>query len=63
MNCLVRNCCGLGSLCTGKELEDIIWAKDPSVVYIAKTLADEARLDTMQQSIDFAHKWVVSKEG
>ena len=53
MNCLVWNCLGLGNLCTGKKLGDIIWAKDPSVVFIAETLADEARLDTMQINIDF----------
>ena len=53
MNCLVWNCLGLGNLCIGKKLGDIIWAKDPSVVFIAETLADEARLDTMQINIDF----------
>ena len=45
MNCLVWNCRGLGNLRTGKELGDIIRAKDPSVVFIAETLADDARLD------------------
>ena len=53
MNCLVWNCLGLGNLCTGKKLGDIIWVKDSSVMFIAETLADEARLDTMQINIDF----------
>ncbi|XP_065630503.1 uncharacterized protein LOC136067946 [Quercus suber] len=63
MNCLVWNCCGLGNLRTGKELGDMIQAKDPFVVFLVETLADEARLDTVQQSIDYEHKWVVPKEG
>ncbi|KAL0010115.1 hypothetical protein SO802_005223 [Lithocarpus litseifolius] len=63
MNCLVWNCRGLGNLRTGKELGDLIWPKDPSVVFLAETLAEEARLDTVQRSIDYEHKWVVPKEG
>ena len=53
MNCLVWNYRGLGNLRTGKELGDMIRAKDPSVVFLVETLADEARLDTMQINIDF----------
>ena len=41
----------------------MIRAKDPSIVFLAETLADEARLDTIQQSIDYEHKCVVPKEG
>ena len=63
MNCLVWNCLGLGNLCTGKKLGDIIWAKDPSVVFIAETLADEARLDTMQINIDFDIYIYIYKKG
>ena len=53
MNCLVWNFLGLGNPCTGKKLGDIIWAKVPSVMFIAETLADEARLDTVQRNIYF----------
>ena len=53
MNCLIWNCLWLRNLCTWKELRDIIQAKDPSVVFIAKKLADEARLDSVQRNIDF----------
>ena len=45
MNLKVWNCRGLRILSTGKELGDIIPVKDPSVVFIAETLANEARLD------------------
>ena len=61
MNCLVWNCRELGNLHTGKELGEIIQAKDPSVVFIVETLAEEARLDTIQQNLEFENKWVVLK--
>jgi len=63
INCLVWNCRGFGNLFTRKELGEIIRAKDPFVVFIAKTLVDEARLDTIQQNIDFENKWVVPRVG
>ena len=65
MNCLIWNCLWLRNLCTWKGLRDIIQAKDPSVVFIAKKLADEARLDSVQRNIDFDNKKkrVVSKVG
>ena len=63
MNCFVWNYRGLGNLCTGKELGDIIRAKDPSVMFIAETLADDARLDMIQANLDFEHKWVVPRVG
>ena len=45
MNLIVWNYRRLGNLRSGKELGDIIRAKDPSVVFLDKTLIDEARLD------------------
>ena len=56
MNLIVWNYRGLGNLRIGKELGDIIWTKDPSVVFTAKTLTDEARLDQVMQDIDFDKK-------
>ena len=61
MNCLVWNCRRLGNLRTRKELGEIIRPKDPYVVFIAETLANEVRLDTIQQNIDFENKWVVPR--
>ena len=63
MNCLVWNYRGLGNLRTGKELGEIVRAKDPSIMFIAETLADEARLDMIQANLDFEHKWVVPRVG
>ena len=37
MNLLMWSCRGLGNLRTEKELGNIIRAKDPSVVFLAKT--------------------------
>ena len=59
MNLLIWNCRGLGNLRTKKELGTIIRAKDPSVVFLAKTWADKARLDRVLHNINFDHKWEV----
>ena len=63
MNCLVWNCHGLGNLRTGKELGDLIWAKDPSVLFIVETWVDEAKLITVMRNFDYEHKWIVPREG
>ena len=63
MNCLAWNYRGLGNLHTRKELVEIIRAKDPFVVFLAETLTDEARLNTVQRNIEFDHRWVVQREG
>ena len=48
MSFIVWNYRELGNLRTGKELEVMSRAKDPFVVFIAKTWADEARLKDIQ---------------
>ena len=63
MSCLAWNCRGLGNLRTGRELVEITRAKDPSVVFLAETLTDDARLEIVQRSIEFDHRWVVPREG
>ena len=42
---------------------DLVWAKDPSVVFLAETLTNEARLEFIQNSINFYHRFVVRKVG
>ncbi|KAL4605197.1 hypothetical protein ACB092_09G011500 [Castanea dentata] len=61
MNLLVWNCRGLRNLRTEKELVSIIRAKDPSVVFIAETWTDEARLDRTLSYINFYQKWVIPR--
>ena len=63
MNLLVWNYRGLGNLRTEKELVSILRPKDPSVVFIAETWANEARLDIIKRNIDFEYKYLVPKEG
>ena len=61
MNLLVWNYRGLGNLRTEKELVSILRAKDHSVVFIAETWADEARLECTLSNINFDQKWVVPR--
>ena len=61
MNLLVWNFRGLGNLRTEKELVNILRAKDPSVMFIAETWADEVRLDRTLSYINFDQKWVVPR--
>ena len=63
MNCLVWNCHGFGNLRTGKELGDLIRAKDPFVLFIVETWVDEARLITVMRNFDYEHKWIVPRKG
>ena len=53
MNLLVWNCRGLRNLRIENELVTLIWAKDPSVVFIVETWADDARLDRTLSKINF----------
>ena len=53
MSCLAWNCRGLGNLCTVRELGDLIRAKNPSVVFLAETWADEARLKEVKRNLGF----------
>ena len=61
MSLIVWNCRGLGNLRTGKELEVVIRAKDPSVVFLAETWADEARLKEVQRNIKFDNLFFVER--
>ena len=63
MSCLVWNCRRLGNPRIGRELVELVQAKDPSVVFLAETLTDDARLEFIQSSINFDHRWVVPKVG
>ena len=45
MSLLVWNCRGLGNPSTIRELGDYIRAKDPSILFLAETWIDDARLD------------------
>ncbi|XP_030963604.1 uncharacterized protein LOC115984727 [Quercus lobata] len=55
------NCRGFGNRQTVQELGDIIWAQDPTVVFLAETWLVEARLASICDSLHFGHYYGVSK--
>ena len=59
MSLLVWNCRGLGNPRTVKELGEYIRAKDHTVVFLAETWANNARLDQVLRNFDFRNKWSV----
>ena len=61
MSIIVWNCHGLGNLRTGKELEVVIRAKDPSIVFIAETWADEVWLQEIKRNIEFDNLFFVER--
>lgn len=58
MSCLVWNCHGFGNPCIGNELAKMVRAKDPSIVFLAETWADEARLKDVKRKIEFENMFV-----
>ena len=61
MSCIVWNCRGLGNQVAVQELVDLVQAKDPSVVFLAKTLANGARLDYVKDRLHFDKKFFVQR--
>ena len=61
MSCIVWNCRGLGNQLAVQELVELVQAKAPAVVFLAETLADEARLDYVKERINFDKKHVVPR--
>ena len=53
MSCLVWNYKGLGNHLAIQELVKVVQAKALSVVFLAETLANEARLDYVKDHIQF----------
>ena len=51
MSCIVWNCRGLGNPLAVQELADLVQAKAPTLVFLAETLVDEARLDYVKDQI------------
>ena len=59
MNCVIWNCRGLGNQLAVQELVEVVQAKAPSIMFLAETLADEARLDYVKDRIWFDSKFFV----
>lgn len=62
MSFLVWNYHGLGNLRIGKELEVVVRAKDPSVVFIVEIWANEIRLKEVQWNLDFENIFFVERK-
>ena len=58
MSCLLWKCRGLGNLGTVNELAKLVRAKDPSVMFLAETWEDEARLKDVMRKIQFENMFV-----
>lgn len=44
-----------------KELSDLVLAKDLSIIFIAKTLANEARLKRIKRNLDFENMFFIPR--
>ena len=61
MSLLCWNCRGLGNPQTVQELDYLIRAQDPTVVFVAETWPIEARLKVFLKILNFGNMHVVSK--
>ncbi|KAL0003323.1 hypothetical protein SO802_017104 [Lithocarpus litseifolius] len=59
MNLICWNCRGLGNRQTVRELGELVRAQDPSVVFLAETWLEDARLGPIRDSLLFGHYHVV----
>ena len=59
MSCLAWNCHGLGNPCAEEELEIIIQAQAPLIVFLSKTWADKNRLEEIRCKIKYAGLFTV----
>ena len=58
MSLLCWNCRRLGNQQTENQLANMVWAKDPSVVFLIETWTDEERLNRVQDRLKFKHKFI-----
>lgn len=61
MSLLCWNCRELGNPQTIRELDDLVWAQDPTVVFLAKIWLDEARLTGLKERMGFGDSFGVSR--
>ena len=61
MSLLCWNCRGLGNQHTENQLAELVWAKDPFVVFLAKTWVDETRIILIQDCLNFKHRFIATR--
>ena len=52
---------GLRNQCTIRELEALIRAQDPAALFLAEMWADEDRLLSLCNKLNFDHSWIVPR--
>ena len=62
MGCLVWNCRGLGNPLLKRELEDLIQAQTPLIVFLSETWVDKEQLDRFKWKIKYASLFVVQSQ-
>ena len=62
MSCLAWNCHGLGIPRAKKELEDLIQARAPLIVFLSKTWADKEKLERLKYNVKFVGLFVVNSQ-
>ena len=55
--------CGLGNLCTVRELEVVTRAQDPPTLFLAKMWVGEVRLRRLCNELKFDHCWIGPSAG
>ena len=61
MSILCWNCRGLGNQRIENQLAEMVWAKDPSIVFLAETWMDEARLVFVKERLKMKNKFVAPR--
>ena len=61
MSWLCWNVRGLGNRRTVRELEALVRAQDPVVLFLAETWADEDKLHFLCNKLNFDHAWIVPR--
>ena len=62
MSCLAWNCRGLGNPRAKRELEDLIQAQDPLIVFLSETWADKEQLESLKVKIKYAGLFYVQSQ-
>ena len=61
MSLLCWNYQGLGNQHTENQLAELVWAKDPFVMFLVETWMDEARLIFIQDCLKFKHRFIAPR--
>ena len=61
MSLLCWNCQELRNQHTENQLTELVWEKDPSIVFLAETWTNEARLILIQDRLKFKHKLITPR--